>query len=94
MNDLFDRRQVKIKGETFNVHELSVNQRNEAHSAGENSDGSSVLAANYILMGCVEFNGKTIEEILELPGKVFDALSLAVAEISGMTQEEDAEKKP
>ena len=91
---LFAEKTVKINGEEFHIHELSVKDRREVFASADDENKSALLVSGLlILRGCVEFADKVLEDVEDLPGSVFDKLSNEVADLSGMSGDDD-EKKP
>jgi len=91
----FETKTVEVKGNTYNVQELSARQRQEVYKLFKSDDVDPVsLQAHYILRGCVEFKDSTLDEIMDLPGSLFGTLADEVVKISGLADEsaEDSEK--
>lgn len=93
MATYFNERCVKIGDAEYNVRELSVRQRKAVFDAFKADSDAAIMGAQLIVYGCREFADKTTDQVMDLPGSLFDELSNAVAEISGMGAGDSDEKK-
>jgi hypothetical protein len=97
-SSMFESKKVEAGGKTFTVHEITVKQRKEIFSQHKEDGDATTMAANLVLFGCDQFKEKSIDDVLELPGTVFDKISSAVADVSGMGGDDaddgEGEKKP
>lgn len=86
---LFATKEIESGGTVFHVQELSVRHRSEIFDIFNEDKDATKMSATIILYGCEEFRGKTIDDVIDLPGSVFDDLSNAVADVSGMNVDEE-----
>lgn len=96
---VFKRDAVNVGGVDYTVRELSARQRREIFNQYKQDEDSLLMSAMMVQAGCVEFNGKSVDDILDLPGSLFDALSSAVTKVSGIAADDsddtgEGEKKP
>lgn len=88
----FQKKTLKLNGESYTVQELSARQRKEALKLYKEEIDPIDMQANYIQMGVIEFKETPIEKILDLPGTAFTKLVEAVTDVSGLTDAEEVEK--
>jgi len=88
----FKLKKIDVNGQKYEVHEISVRQRREIFSQHKESGDALEMSISLVLFGCVQFEGKDDEAVLDLPGTVFDAISGAVADVSGMGADDDEKK--
>lgn len=88
----FKNKTIEIDGQDFNLRELSVKQQKELFEAFKEDNDSTLLQARYVKAGCHECKEMELDEILDAPASVIKTLSEAVAELSGLTSDEDDEK--
>jgi hypothetical protein len=81
----FNSKTIKINGDSFTLTELSARQRKDLFKLFNDQTDPIEVQAHTILMGCKEFKGKEIDDILDCPGTVVSALSDGVMEISGLS---------
>ena len=85
----FEKAEIKVGGNKYHVRELTVRERRDIYAKHKEEQDATMLSVNMVLAGCNEFEGKTADEVLDLPGTVFDAISVAVANVSGMGESSD-----
>ena len=86
----FQKKTLKINGDTYHIQELSARQRKEALKLYKDEMDPIDLQANYIQMGVSELKDKTLDDILDLPGSVFSQFVDEVMTVSGLTDKDEA----
>jgi len=91
-DSLFPTTEVTVGDKIYHVREITIGKRREILAAFNKDKDGTMYSVGLISGGCAEYIGKDAE-ILALPGSLFDKLSEAVAEASGMTDDEESEPK-
>jgi hypothetical protein len=85
---LFPTTAVPVGDKIYHVREITIGKRREILAAFNKDQDGTMYSVGLISGGCVEYLGKDTE-ILALPGRLFDKLSEAVANASGMNADDD-----
>lgn len=86
----FETKEVEAGGKLYHVKELTVGQRRELFAQYKEDEDAGLMSANLVLMSCEEMKGKTLNDVFAMPGKVYDKIQAAAAEVSGMEADSDS----
>lgn len=86
---MFKSKEVKIDNEKVTVRELSAGERRELIDSAKEGINDTELSAKMIKAGCEKYRSSSIDDIMGLPGSVFDELSGAISKLSGMSADEE-----
>jgi malate/lactate dehydrogenase len=87
----FQTKEVTINGNTFHIKELSARQRKEMYQYYKDERDPVDVQAFTIQAGCEECKGMTPEQILDMPGTIFGALSDEIIQVSGLADNAEGE---
>ncbi len=90
---MFEITKIKHGDNEYSVHEISVRARRDIFAAYKADGDLTTMSVSIVLAGCVELAESGSEAVLDLPGSVFDTLSDAITELSGMAGKKEGKGK-
>jgi len=79
-------------GTTVELTELTLGQRGKVQEMVKNDPSGIRAQAGIVAMSCPMLDENDIDRLMEMPGAVIKKMSDAVIRISGLDDDEDAEK--
>lgn len=89
----FKESKITISGKVYTLRELSVRQRKAVLDTFNKDQDPIEMSVQLVGFSCNRFNENDLDEILDLPASLFNALSTAAADVSGLGPDDDEEKK-
>ncbi len=91
----FESKTVNVGAKKYTVTEFSGKQRKTLFELYKKDQDPITVQAHIVKMGCAELAGSSIDELLDMPGRILLALSDEILILSGLTEraQATAEKK-
>jgi len=88
--DLFKTGTVKTVGGDYTIRELSMKQRKELTLKHKKRKDLILMQVHLVKLGCDQLNDVSEDDIMALPGTMFDDIAVACSKLSGLYDEDDA----